>query len=180
MPVALLGPRKDENLYVGPDGKWNAKYIPAYVRRYPFIMADDGAGSLTLCFEESYAGLNTAGGKPVFDSSSEATDWLKGILGFMQQYQADFLRTDAFISRLEALGLFKEMSARMVLNDGSESNLNGFWVVDEQKLLEMDKEAQYELFKSGELGWIYAHLISLSNFNRQVEMIAAKNPVSLQ
>jgi SapC len=44
MPAALLGIRDNENLYVDDKGLWNAKYIPAFVRRYPFVFSTDFAG----------------------------------------------------------------------------------------------------------------------------------------
>jgi len=33
VPVALLGLRNEENLYVGANGAWDGRYIPSFVRR---------------------------------------------------------------------------------------------------------------------------------------------------
>src|ERR1043165_1589646 len=50
MPVAILGVKNDQNLFLDDDGKWNAKYIPAFIRRYPFVFSSNPDGqTLTLC-----------------------------------------------------------------------------------------------------------------------------------
>ncbi len=65
MPAVVLGVKGDQNLYLGPDGHWNAKYIPAFIRRYPFVFAASADNkTLTLCIDEAYPGLNTAGSRP--------------------------------------------------------------------------------------------------------------------
>jgi hypothetical protein len=42
-PIALLGLRRDENLFVEPDGRWSGCNVPAFVRRYPYLLAEKGA-----------------------------------------------------------------------------------------------------------------------------------------
>src|SRR6478672_12236915 len=39
LPVVILGARSGENLYAKEDDSWNANYLPAFVRRYPFIFS---------------------------------------------------------------------------------------------------------------------------------------------
>jgi SapC len=52
MPVTVLGVRTNENLYVTKDGGWHANYIPAFVRRYPFVFASgDESKTFTLCID---------------------------------------------------------------------------------------------------------------------------------
>ena len=41
-PVALLGLTAGENAFVGEDGQWQAGYIPAIIRRYPFALSQSG------------------------------------------------------------------------------------------------------------------------------------------
>ena len=40
LPLALLGASQGINAYVRPSGHWTARYVPAHVRRYPFVMAE--------------------------------------------------------------------------------------------------------------------------------------------
>ena len=173
VPVALLGFRQNENLYVDANGKWNARYIPAYVRRYPFIFSETDTEQFVLCIDEACTGWNiTEGGNPLFDEFGAASPFLNNMIQFMQNYQGDFLRTQAFVTHLQKLDLLKESNAKIVLNSGGEFILNGLWVVDEAKLLALDDAKLLELIRSGELGLIYAHLISLSNLNYHVSLEA--------
>jgi hypothetical protein len=47
-------------------------------------------------------------------------------------------------------------------------------VVDEKKLLGLSDEVVLSLFRSGELSWIYAHLMSISNLKRLTHRAAAQ------
>jgi hypothetical protein len=175
MPVALLGFRQGENLYIDAAGKWDARYIPAYVRRYPFIFSEVNPEQLVLCVDEDCIGLNLAGeGEPLFDEQGFATQFVNNIIQFMQDYQVDFLRTRAFVEHLNQLDLLKEGNARIVLNTGEEFLINGIWMVDEAKLTALEDDKLLLLAKNGELGRIYAHLISLSNLNQFGRLEAKK------
>src|SRR4051794_10326487 len=101
MPAVVLGARDSENLFVAEDGSWQGKYIPAFVRRYPFVFAQDKeAKNFILHVDERFEGMNEAGrGERLFDSTGEQTQYLKGILNFLQDYQARFQRTKAFCRR---------------------------------------------------------------------------------
>src|ERR1700730_13369804 len=57
MPAALLGIRDSENLYIDEHGAWSAKYVPAFVRRYPFVFSTQDKSSFTLCLDEDYPGV---------------------------------------------------------------------------------------------------------------------------
>jgi len=167
VPVALLGFRQGENLYVGASGKWSARYIPAYVRRYPFIFHEASDEQFVVCVDEDCAGLNVVGeGEPLFDEKGAASPFVNNMIQFMQDYQVDFLRTRAFMEHLQQLDLLKENNAKITLNTGEEFLINGIWMVDESRLLALDDENISKLARSGDLGRIYAHLISLSNLNQ--------------
>lgn len=165
-PVALLGLRENENLFVNGEGKWDARYIPAFVRRYPFVLAETGGAELTVCVDEASPAFNAAAGQPLFDEAGRNTPFLDNALGFLNAFQAEVKRTESFASRLASLGLLTEMSAKAELADGRKLLLNGLYVVDEAKLQGLGQSEIQALVKSGDAGWIYAHLISLTNVSR--------------
>ena len=73
MPAALLGIRDKENLYVGQNGNWNAKYVPAFIRRYPFVFSSTDGGRFTLCLDHEFDGVNRSGlGERLFDFEGSA------------------------------------------------------------------------------------------------------------
>lgn len=174
VPVALLGLRNEENLFVGEDGKWDARYIPAFVRRYPFVLADtgDNASERMVCIDESFEGFNDKDGQPLFEND-EPTPLLKQAMDFLEEYQRQYVRTEQFINRLMSNDLLMSLNARVDMVDGNQFALGGLLVVDEKKLLQMPDAQALELFRSGELAWLYCHLMSLGCMSRLVDRIAA-------
>lgn len=172
VPVAIMGLREGENLFVDAQGQWNANYVPAYVRRYPFVLAELEGQHMGVCIDEGYTGLNEKDGEPLFDSKGNNTPFLQNALDFLNRYQVEYLRTDRFCQRLKDLGLLMQMNAKAELFDGTSFMVNGLMVVDERKLLQLTDTQALEVFRAGELSWIYAHLVSLSNLNRLVDKLA--------
>lgn len=165
--AALVGLSGDENLMVQTDGTWEpGSYIPAFIRRYPFVLAgDQSAETLTVWVDEAYAGLNSTGGESLFNADGTETAYLKNLVEFMRLFHADMNRTHAFATQLASLGL---LSSKVITVDfeGQKTNLDGLWVVDEQKLQTLSDAQSLELMRSGLLGLIYAHLLSLNNVVR--------------
>jgi hypothetical protein len=178
VPVVMLGLRTRENLFVGEQDRWDARYIPAFVRRYPFVLAEMPGESLAVCVDEAYPGLNEAEGEALFDEKGQDTPFLKNAVEFLTQYQREYQRTEAFCRRLEEAGLLTEMNARANLADGRSFTVNGLMVVDEKKLLAVPDATALALFRSGELHLVSMHLASLSNMQKLVDRIAQRVPAA--
>jgi len=166
VPVVILGARAGENLYVKEDETWNAKYIPAFVRRYPFVFAakDDGQ-SFTLCVDEAFQGLNFMGrGVPLFDGEGKQTAYVDNVLRFLKEYTAQFARTQAFCKKLAELKLLEPMQAQFTLASGQKVSLTGFHAVDRKRLKALPPETLAQLAGTDELELVYLHLQSLRNF----------------
>jgi len=175
LPVALLGMRNSENLFVDADGKWDGRYIPAFVRRYPFVLAQlPESNDLTVCIDQAYAGYNTDDGQNLFDDKGENTPLLQRAIDFLSDYQRQYRRTEAFIERIAELDLFMSLSAKVNMTGGQQFALTGFMVIDEKKLLKLEDESALKLFRASELAWVYSHLLSLSNLSRLVDRVASR------
>jgi hypothetical protein len=172
-PAVILGLKPDENLYLGPQGKWNATYIPAFVRRYPFVFSQSSdKKTLTLCIDEQYKGWNKEDrGKQLFDENGERTEYLKNIIKFVQDYQGQYERTQAFCEKLQALDLLEPMTARFNLPSGHKAHLTGFMAIDRDKLKALPGEKLAELAKTGELELMYVHLQSMRNLGAMVARV---------
>ena len=174
-PVALLGLPGSENQYVSEDGKWDAAYIPAYVRRYPFI---PGSGvtekELVLCFDEDAPNINTEHGTPLFEEG-EHSPFLKRCIHMMDDYQAQVERTAEFSKRLKKTKVLVPMKANLVM-DGTTSSLTGFMMVDTPRLKALRPKQLSELVKNDDMAFIYAHLSSIENFNRLAPKQSAAAP----
>jgi len=174
VPVAVLGLRSEENLFVDGEGRWLARYLPAFLRRYPFVLAEVPGQSLAVCIDEAYGGLGETEGQALFDEQGQETPFLKQTLEFLTQYQREYARTEAFCKRLEDNGLLKETNARANLRDGRTFTINGLLVVDEKKLLELPDAVVLAMFRSGELHLLTAHLLSLANIQRLADRLAER------
>jgi hypothetical protein len=178
-PVVILGLRSRENLYVSDSGAWLGKYIPAFVRRYPFVFsASEDGGRFLLCVDEAFSGFRRDGrGERLFGDDGEPTPYVSRVLRFLQDYRAQFLRTRDFGRRLSALGLLESMQALVPFADGQIS-LRGFNVVNRRKLRTLAGEQLAELARADELQLVYLHLQSLRNFDSVRERLPMLMPVA--
>lgn len=173
MPAVILGMRGNENLYLAKTGAWQAKYIPAFVRRYPFVFSSPDEGkTFTLCIDEKFGGFNEDGkGQRLFTDERKPTPYVDNVLKFLQQYQVEFQRTQAFCKKLKDLNLLEPMQAQINFDSGERMFLTGFSAVDRARLKTLSASALAELAQSDELELIYTHLLSIRNFTGMRERL---------
>jgi hypothetical protein len=169
MPVVITGVRREENLFVDGQSHWaQPHYIPAYVRRYPFILAgEDTAERLTMCVDvasERVTEGDEATTAPLFeaDQPSEAT---RQAVAFCEQYQGMLNATRAIIARIDGHGLLATRQSKITLESGEVLNLTDFQVIDEAALNALSDEAYLDLRKSGALPMVYCHLASMNSWS---------------
>jgi hypothetical protein len=163
-PCLILGMQADKNDHVKEDGSWNGNYVPAFLRRYPFVFSrtEDGK-NFTLCIDEEFEGFNDEGrGERLFDVDGERTQYLETMLKFIQEYQAQFERTQAFARQLNELDLLESAQAQFRI-EGKESALAGFKTVSRAKLKALDADILKSLAENDALELCYLHLQSLNN-----------------
>ncbi|WP_372915713.1 SapC family protein [Sandarakinorhabdus sp.] len=180
-PLALVGLQEGENLYLGADDQWEAGvYVPAFVRRYPFMLARLAPESqeLSLCFDDTAGIVVENEGEKLFDGT-DPTDTTKAILQFCEQFEQAVMRTRSFMEELTKLDLLMDGEVT-IQRDGlaQPAVYRGFRMVDEQKLQNLRGDQARKMVQSGLMGLIYAHLFSLSLisplFERQFAATAAK------
>lgn len=174
-PVVLLSLRGEENLFLDKDGNWTANYVPAFLRRYPFVFSrsEDGT-TFTLCVDEAYKGVNTEGkGERFFTDAGEPTPYVNNVLQFLQSFQAEHNRTQEFCKKLEELELFETQNAVWTSPTGEKVALTGFMCVTREKLEKVPPKMLSGMVGNGEMDWLYAHLLSLHNFNLFKEKLMA-------
>lgn len=176
VPLALLGLAASENLFVDDSGKWSARYIPAYVRRYPFIPADTGGTEFPVCIDEAFDGLNKAEGQRLFDEDGSPTDYCRFVQSFVSDAQQQYLAGQAFVARIHELDLFRLMDANVKLKNGADLVLREFLIVDEDKLGRLSDSDVLDLFRKGYLPLIYAHLSSLKNISKLADLKVGREP----
>jgi hypothetical protein len=165
IPVALTGMPQGKNLFVDSTGRWQARYLPAYVRRYPFVFVETTPQNYTVCIDPTSRCFDESQGQPLFGADGEPSNTLQDVIKALSDYQNMMQATRTFMSRLAAADLLMEANAKADLPDGRSLLWRGFWIVEEAKFRQLPEATLKEWFSTGELGLIYAHLLSLGNLS---------------
>ena len=164
LPAVILGVRENENLFLDKDSHWSADYVPAFMRRYPFVFSRQGDRFL-LCVDEEFPGFNQEGrGRKLFQEDGKPTEYVDNVLKFLQEYQAQFLRTQRFCARIKELDLLEPMQAQVTVETGQRLSLGGFMAINREKVKALSGEKLAELARTDELELLYLHIQSMRNF----------------
>ena len=176
VPVAVLGIRPNENLFVDDEGKWKADtYIPSYVRRYPFVFVTDADQSqFSLCVDRSAPHLVKDGGVELFDGE-EASEATKNALEFCRIYQGEVQGTQGVSKAIADENLLTINQANINLSDGEQLSVTDFKVVDESRFNDLSDEKFLKLRKAGAITAIFCQLISTGNWANLINLSAAKS-----
>lgn len=168
VPAVLLGLDAGTNRFLDDEGNWTGRYVPAFLRRYPFVFATSPeTDDLLLCVDEAYEGLNGHGaGERLFDSDGNRTIYLNGVIEFATQYQAQHDRTSVFCRRLVELELLEAAVASFTDESGEERRLTGFFRINRAKLKVIKSETLSLMFSNDELELCFTHLASLVHIDR--------------
>jgi hypothetical protein len=179
IPLALLGLNEGVNTFFDEEGKPTERtaYIPAYLRRFPFMLARlrPDSDELSLCFDPSAGAISEDGDGPALFDGDQPSETTKGILAFCEQFETAGQRTQAFMEELQKSGLLMDGEVS-IQPEGAEQPFlyRGFRMVDEEKLRELRGDELRKMNQNGMLPALYAHLFSLSQireiFARQVQL----------
>lgn len=167
VPLALMGLNEGINTFVDDEGKLLAQtYVPAYIRRYPFLLARlrDDSEELSLCFDPSGDTIGEfEDGEALFTPEGTATQATQDILQFCEQFEQAGQRTTAFMKEITDAKLLMDGEVS-IQPDGAEQPFiyRGFQMINEDKLRELKGEQLRKMMKSGLLPLVHAHLFSLS------------------
>ncbi len=172
-PVAIMGLRDNENLFYNDNGEWaDDAYIPAYIRRYPFIFSEmPGNDQLSLCIDMNDNVVEKGGEQAFFDADGKPSTLSQNALEFCKSYHAAAGQTIEFGKALAESGILVDRQAEIGIAEGKRINFSGFRIVDEKKLAELDDKTFIEWRKKGWLPFIYAHLFSGSQWQRLTKLL---------
>lgn len=181
--LAVMGLANAQNLYVRDDGSFEPyRYIPAFIRRYPFVFAEDKANQRLIACIDVDAPMVKEGGEIALFAGSEPSQYTKDAISFLTSFEQQRRDTLAFSKRLRELDLFEtaEVVVNRALPDGSGTEpfkLGEYIAVSRTKLRALPQATLAELHENGMLGLIYVHLHSLLNWER---LIQRANELALQ
>jgi SapC len=165
----VLGLQPGENLMLGADGAWAARYTPALLRAYPLGLAQLDADNYAICVDAQADALSDSVGERLFDDAGEPTAYLEGQRKFAEEIEREAQRTRLLGRRLLELELLRAMRFDATLPDGQTLAVEGFLAIDEEKLAALPDATVVDLHKTGVLSLIHAHRISLGLMRMLVE-----------
>lgn len=179
-PLLVTGFEPGRNLCVDAAGDWlPGHYCPAYVRRYPFCTARVRADGLdmqsVICVDE--VGLATSP-PHLFDARGEPTPRWQELQRFIEEVDLATRQTEAFCAAVVELDLLEPFEADVNPVRGQRKRVTGMWRVVENRLNALDAASLARLMQQGFLSRIYAHLMSLDNFQRLLEADVARSAAS--
>lgn len=178
MPVIVMGLRQGSNLFVKDDGNFDEDhYVPAYVRRYPFVSAanpDDQPSTVCIDVEAEFV-VTENPERPFFDEDGEPTEYTQQAVDYVSAFERDAKATEAFVERLNALDLFekKEVKVANPQDADNPATVAEYWGVSEEKFSALPGDKLVEMRESGDLVAVISHLISLQRWERILRRTSA-------
>ena len=175
-PMAVLGLTQGENLMLGADGSWAARYVPALLRGYPFGLARTGDDNYVVVIDDKAEALTGGEGQALFNEQGEPTPMLDERRKFLEQLEAEAQRTRLLGRSLLELELLQPMRFDATLPDGRNLTVDGFLTLDERRFADLPADKLMQIHKSGALALIHAHQASPQLMRVLVERRVAREP----
>jgi hypothetical protein len=180
---AVLSLEQHRNSFLDDNGNWTATYVPAFIRRYPFVLAEivGKPDDFDVTFDEASGCFDKKKGELLLDEQGVPTKFLQEQIDFLQLFHAEFKRTELFLEALKKEDLLTPYNVDIVRGgDQARFAIRSAMVINETKLQNLAAEKASVYLKNGFLALMYAQLISLQSFlalaNRAGEQAANKTP----
>lgn len=172
IPAAVVGLRNDSNLFLDEQGRWlNGAYLPAYVRRYPFILMDDPEQKqFVLCIDETSDMFTDKGEYALFEGEQPSA-FTKSAMEFCAALRQQGDATDEFVKALKEYNLLMPNDAQIDVRDGTKLQLSGFLVIDPKKFDALPDNVLLQWRRKGWLGLVYAQLLSSHRWQNLVDLM---------
>ena len=180
IPVALFGFEQDENLFLTDSG-WDATYIPAMIRKEPFLIGTQGRGAgeddaRVLSLDLDSPRVNREEGEALFGSLGEVTPYLEAQASMLESLYGGLQQNKRFIRALLDQDLLESVTMDITLNDGSRNSLLGFYTINEEKIADLSAETLHLMNRNDILMPLFMALASLSNIQRLIVRKNARLP----
>ncbi|MGI9202267.1 MAG: SapC family protein [Woeseiaceae bacterium] len=174
IPVALFGFEPNENLFLNDDG-WNASYIPAMVRKEPFLIGSQGDGddaNRLLSLDLDHPRVNQEEGEALFGELGEMTDFLESRAAMLEMIYAGTQENKRLVQALVDQDLIESVTFDITLNDGTRNSLLGFHTINEEKLADLSAETLH-LFNRNDM--LVSLFMIIASTNKMQGLIDRKN-----
>ena len=162
VPVALMGYAPNNNLWVAKDGSWAGRYVPAHLRRYPFVLGEQSGSDRFVVMIDPDAMSTDGSGEPLFEKDGIPEGGIvERARNFLSTFQRELTETEAFFEPLRKADVL--VSRVFTVRKGEEQigQVRDLQIVDTDKLAALDDATLAEWARSGLMAMVIAHLHSL-------------------
>ena len=181
LPMAMFSVKEGENTFVDAEGKWQAAYVPAHIRRYPFILGDtDTPDNFSVLFVPDAPHFDGTGdvSERLFMDDGEKGTTLTKVMEFLTTFQSEIVATEKMLAPLAETEVLTLQRLDLTSAEGKTISIDGVRAIDREKLMALDDATLAGWVRSGLMVVIDAHLASLKNFavltGRQAEADAGE------
>ena len=175
LPVALFGFEKGENLFLDESG-WDAGYVPATILRQPFLIGYQGSEidkdedkTRVLTIDVDHPRVNKEEGEPLFLPLGGRSDYLEWSADLLEQIYEGLVHCEEFVAALKEHDLIEAANFDITLSDGSQNQLLGFHVLDEEKVRQLPGDVLEEFSKKSFLMPMFMILASMGNMRTLIQ-----------
>lgn len=174
---AILSLVENDNGFIDEQGRWLGTYVPSFIRRYPFILADvpNNPADFAVAFDADSGAFAEDKGQPLFEENGEPAELLKNQMEFLRRFHAENHRTVELLKALKTEGLLVPLNLDITRSaDKARFGVRGLLMIDEKKLTALPADKAGTYLANGLLALSYMHLISLRNFESLANRIGHK------
>lgn len=180
LPVAVCGLQTGANAFVDADNRWAPGcYVPAYIRRYPFILMENAeAKQFILCVDEEADMVAKEGERTLFDDEGKPTEFTNRAMEFCRAYHGQYETTRRFVEELAERDLLADNSSEIRLSDDRSVKMEGYKVIDREKFDALPDDVFLDWRRKNWLPVVYSHMVSLTNWPSVLQRAADRTGAS--
>ncbi len=169
MAIVVGIDEEGKNLAIDEEGRFRGAYVPAFLRRYPFIMVKTGEDEMALGFDIESGCFSSPEGERLFDDEGKATNTLNNIGTFLKSLEDEFIITRNMVAELERLGILEERV--LTIGEGENAKkIGGFKTVEHERLTALSDDVLADMVKKGWIEVITLQQFSVKNFEKIVAL----------
>lgn len=181
IPIALMGLRQNENLFLSEQG-WDAQYIPVSVKRRPFLIGiqppqpgqEPSQPTKMVYVDMDNPRVSETQGEPVFLPHGGYSPYLESVVDLLEYIQYGTELNEQFVDALLAQELLEVVALEITLKNGERHNLAGLYTINEDKLAALQGSAVTALHSKGFMECIYMVLASHANVVKLIARVEKK------
>lgn len=185
VPLLLMGLNEGVNVFVDDEGKLRGPaYVPAYVRRYPWMLAKlrPDSDDLSLCFDPTTPTIGAfEDGQPLFEDG-KPSELTQGVMKFCEDFEQAAARTGQFVRDLQDMDLLMDGEVAIQTPVAEQPFVyRGFRMINEEKLRDLRGDQLRKINQNGMLPLIHAHLFSLQLMREvfEAQVSQGKGPIAV-